>query len=121
MRENINVWQETVLVILVLNLLTSKFFVSTNNRFCRISICSIDIFSNFPDGPSIDHLEPRGVIKTSVGSSKVLRCRAGGSPGPSYQWLHKLEVGGEVEVVGDKQDLEIVSVGYQDSGEYICR
>lgn len=75
----------------------------------------------FSDGPSIELVEPEGVIQAAVGSSKVLRCKADGSPTPSYQWLHKLERGGEVEVVSTRQDLDLVSVGYDNSGEYICR
>ena len=95
------------------------FFVSIKIQNCIVLVNND--YSFISDGPSIEQLEPRGVVKASVGSSKVLRCRAGGSPSPSYQWLHKLEVGGEVEMVGDSQDLEIVSVGYQNSGDYICR
>ena len=71
--------------------------------------------------PSIELVEPSGVVQASVGSSRVLRCRAEGRPAPAYQWLHQQGPGGQVEVVAASRDLELQALGYREAGDYICR
>ena len=73
------------------------------------------------DSPSIELVEPSGVVQASVGSSRVLRCRAEGRPAPAYQWLHQQGPGGQVEVVAASRDLELQTLGYREAGDYICR
>ena len=73
------------------------------------------------DSPSIELVEPSGVVQASVGSSRVLRCRAEGRPAPAYQWLHQQGPGGQVEVVAASRDLELQALGYREAGDYICR
>ena len=73
------------------------------------------------DSPSIELVEPSGVVQANVGSSRVLRCRAEGRPAPAYQWLHQQGPGGQVEVVATSRDLELQALGYREAGDYICR
>ena len=71
--------------------------------------------------PVIESITPQERMVASVGSSKVLRCGADANPPPQYQWLHKMDKNGEVNIVGRTRNLELLNIGYRESGEYICR